>query len=143
MRMSLAAKGKIQAKPVLQEPYERVSREIASWPNIISATHWHLMHPTQIDGADFYVDEVELGHIHLNGELHIAFEPALSKPLVRAKLARRFKWGGSAGGWAESTIRSTADTEHAIWLFRLNYDHITGTPIDDLLSRIDGQVVAA
>ena len=54
----------------LKGPAQSVSAEIQSWPGIIAATHWFLYDRTQVDGADFYVGEKELGHIHLDGELH-------------------------------------------------------------------------
>ena len=136
MKLSLAEKGPIEPVPVLREPFERVSRTVASWPDMIAATHWHFMRRKEIDGADFYRSDEELGHIHLDGEIHLACPRDLTAPLLAAGLARRFAFSGINGGWAEFTIRTQADADHAIWLFRLNYDLIGGTPLPELLARI-------
>ena len=122
--MSLKQKGALRPPPALAEPFERVSQAIQGWPGIVAATHWHLSRNRQIDGADFYVGDEELGHLNLDGEVHLATILGLSVPLVRAGLARRFPCGGSYAGWVEVSIRTEADAEHAIWLFRLNYDRL-------------------
>lgn len=137
--MRLADKGEIQPPPVLDGSSQRVSLEVQTWPGIIAATHWFLYDRSTVDGTDFYVGEEELGHIHLAGEVHLATTPALQKALVAAKLARVFRY---AEGWVEFDIESEADADHALWLFRLNYDRITGVAPDALVTRIEDKAAA-
>ena len=69
--------------------------------------------------ADFYAGDDELGHLHLDGELHLATTIHLRHLLVAARLARPFAFGGSYAGWVEASIQNEADADHALWLFRL------------------------
>ena len=136
MKMSLKQKGALRPPPVLAEPFERVSQAIQAWPGIVAATHWHLSRNRQADGADFYFVAEEVGHLHLDGEVHLATNLELSAPLLEAGLARRFRFGGSYAGWVEMSILTEADAEHAIWLFRLNYDRLWGKAASGLIDRI-------
>lgn len=131
--MKLASKGPIQPPPVLKGPAQRVSREIQSWHGIVAATHWYLYDRSQVDGADFYVGERELGHIHLDGEIHLGLTPSLASLLIGQDLAEPFEWGDD---WVQYTIRKAADIDHAVWLFRLGYDRLAGTGIAALRQRV-------
>ena len=119
----LAHKGPFRPAPALVGPAGRVAETVAKWPGIIAATHWRLSRRDEIDGADFYVGEQELGHIHLDGEVHLATNLEMRKSLVEAGLARPFPWYKS---WVEVSIRDEADADHAIQLFRLNYCRLIG-----------------
>ena len=83
--MKLEQKGVIQSLPILPGPAEATSRSVQSWSGVIAATHWHLYRREQVDGADFYVGAEELGHLHLDGEAHLATSPGFEG---RADLAR-------------------------------------------------------
>src|SRR6476619_3214999 len=127
--MKLTEKGPIIAPPLLDGWAEVVSLEIQSWPGIISATHWFLNDRTQVDGADFYFGEKELGHIHLDGEIHLGLTRPLRKALTDAKLAEPFRW---AQNWVQFPITDQSSTQHAIWLFQLGYDRLKGTQFSEL-----------
>lgn len=99
--MRLKDKGPVIAPPVLSGWAQTVSLEIQSWPGIISATHWMLGNATQVDGADFYHRDSELGHIHLDGEIHLALTAELRKALIDSGLAQSFRWGAS---WVQFPI---------------------------------------
>src|SRR5262249_16181943 len=114
-----------------------VSKEIQSWPGIIAATHWYIEDRTQVDGADFYVGEKELGHIHLDGELHLVVTVGLRRRLIEAGLAEALPW---AEDCIQARISSSSDARKAVWLFKLAYDRLTGTPIPDLRRRISDAV---
>ncbi len=131
--MTLHEKGPIVPPPVLFGHAQSVSAEIRSWADVISATHWDLYRRDRPDGADFYVGDEELGHIHLNGEVHLATGNALCRSLLDAGLAERFPYGSD---WVLYTIGSETDAEHALWLFRLAYDRLKGAPVEDLQGRI-------
>ena len=122
--MKLSDKGQIKAPPVLKGPAELVSQEIQSWPGIVAATHWLLDDRTQVDGADFYVGARELGHIHLDGEVHLVATRTLAANLIARGLADQFAWSDA---WVQYPIRKRADMDHALWLFRLAYDRLKGT----------------
>src|SRR2546421_9217068 len=90
--MRLETKGEIRPPPKLKGPAQSVSSEIQSWPGVIAATHWFLYDRTQVDGADFYVGEKELGHIHLDGELHLCVTVGLRRRLIESGLAEALPW---------------------------------------------------
>lgn len=131
--MLLADKGLIAPPPLLEGPMQAASAEIQTWPGVIAATHWHLYRSTEIDGADFYVGEDELGHIHLDGEVHLATSLALREALLAKGLARPFPYYRS---WVECSIATEVDARHALWLFELNYRRLRGAKIAELLAEI-------
>ncbi len=133
--MKLSDKGRHVPPPVLNAPLQRLSEKIQSWPGIVAATHWHFSRNGQVDGADFYRGEEELGHIHLDGELHLAAPPALARALLGNGLARPFPWADT-NEWVLYHIRSEADAHHAERLIRLAYDHLGGTSEPELLGRV-------
>jgi hypothetical protein len=131
--MKLADKGPIVAAPVLKGWAQKVSLELQSWPGIVSATHWLLDDPTQVDGADFYVGERELGHIHLDGEIHLGLTRSLRKALIDAEHAEPFRW---AEDWVQFSIKNKGSAQHGLWLFRLGYDRLNGATAGELKRRI-------
>ena len=131
--MRLETKGEIRPPPKLKGPAQSVSLEIQSWPGVIAATHWFLYDRTQVDGADFYVGKKELGHIHLDGELHLGVTAGLRRQLIEAGRAEAFPW---ADDWVQAPISSRRDARSALWLFQLGYDRLRGVPIPDLRRRI-------
>lgn len=133
--MKLEEEGPIKPAPLLAGPGQKTAEAIQSWPAIISATHWDLYNRSRVDGADFYVNEAELGHIHLDGEVHLATTKTLGLPLLQRGLASRFPYS-AYGDWVLFTIRTEADADYATWLFRLNYDRLRGESIDALTERI-------
>lgn len=134
--MKLTEKGPINPAPVLAGPGQKTAEAIQSWPAIISATHWDFFNRSRVDGADFYVNDVELGHIHLNGEVHLAATSELGLALLQHNLANPLPYGKMYGDWVACQIRTDADADHATWLFQLNYDRIQGTPINALIERM-------
>ena len=138
--MTLAEKGPHVPPPRLAPRLEKVSLAIQHWPDVISATHWRFDAPGEVDGADFYVGEQELGHIHLDGEVHVPFPAPLRTALIDAGLARRFRWGND---FVEMTIRTSADAARATWLFQLSYDRLRGASTRALLARIKPATLAA
>ena len=127
--MKLEDKGPIKPPPRLTKFPQQVSKEIQSWEGIISATHWDLYERTKPDGADFYVGKTELGHIHLDGEVHLATGLTLAKALIKNKLAEKFLYGAD---WVTCPVNTTEEATHAIWLFTLNYRRIKGETIEEL-----------
>jgi Family of unknown function (DUF5519) len=114
------AKGVVAPPPRLDGPVGAVSDAIAAWPEVEATTHWHLNDRDRVDGIDFYVGADELGHIHLDGSIHLATNPALGAAMVAEGLGRPFPY---ARGW---TLASVGDrgVDGAVALFRRNYDRL-------------------
>ena len=134
--MKLTEKGPIKPAPVLTGPGQKTAEAIQLWPTIISATHWDLFNRSRVDGADFYVGEDELGHIHLNGEVHLAATSELGVVLLQRGLVSPLPYGKAYGDWVSFMIRTDADADHATWLFRLNYDRLRGESLAALTERM-------
>ena len=131
--MTLEEKGNIIPPPILSKYPEMASIEIQQWENIISATHWEIHNNNKPNGADFYMKAHELGHIHLDGMLHVPSTKEISKALIQAKLAEKFIY---AQNWVQFRIQNEATANHALWIFRLHYDRLCGTEDDQVLQRI-------
>lgn len=114
------AKGPLAPPPALAPPMQAVADAIAAWPEVEATTHWHLADQSLVDGIDFYVGPDELGHIHLDGSIHLATTPDLGAQLVAEKLARPFPW---ARGWTMASVDQLGGNA-AIALFRRNYDRL-------------------
>lgn len=134
--MKLTEKGPVKPAPVLAGPGQKTAEAIMSWPAIISATHWDLFNRSRVDGADFYVGESELGHIHLNGEVHLAATAGLGVALLQRGLVSPLPYGKAYGDWVSFMIRTDSHAGHATWLFQLNYDRLRGVSIAALTERI-------
>lgn len=123
MELSLGQKGPVFPPPILDEPYQTTISAVSGWKDIKAVTHWHLYKKSQVDGIDFYVKDRELGHIHLNGDVHLATNTFLRKQLVNRELASSFPYPGYED-WILFQINNLQNAQHAAWLFRLNYDRL-------------------
>ena len=119
--MARADKGPMAPPPLLAEPMRTVADAVAGWSGVVATTHWHLYRRSQVDGIDFYVGEQELGHIHLDGSIHLATSPTLGRDLVAEGRARPFR---HVHGWVEGEI-SSIGADAAVALFRRNYDWVS------------------
>jgi hypothetical protein len=131
--MKLSAKGHFAERPSLEGPAELVARNVEQWASVQARTHWQLADETIVDGADFYVDDRELGHLHLYPEAHIAMPRALRDAVIAAKLARPFHWSESFVVHGAKTRAEGLATE---WLCRLAYDRLRGVSLVELHKRI-------
>ncbi len=131
--MNLSRKGHFAARPSLEGPAERVARTVEGWPSVESRTHWQLGDETIVDGADFYVGERELGHLHLYAEAHIALPRALRDPVIAAGLARPFRYSDS---FVVHRVKTSAEVDATEWLFRLAYDRLEGVSLGALKTKI-------
>jgi len=138
MRMTLSEKGLVAPPPVLNGLFQTVSETIQGWNGVIAATHWHLFRSTEVDGADFYVGNEELGHIHLDGSVHLATSMPLKRALVARRFAQPFPYSGYED-WVQSKIQRPADADLALWLFGLNHRRLCGTPEAALLDEISAR----
>ena len=137
--MTLEEKGNFIAPPIMTTYPQIVSLAIQQWQNIIAATHWDLYDNSKVDGADFYVGKNELGHIHLDGSVHLATTRELRIPLLKNNLAKKFPYGGQYEGWVLFKIETESEAQQAIWLFQLNYERLMGVSIETLISKINNK----
>ena len=132
--IKLRNEGPIKPAPQLQGLAQSVSAEVQAWPDMLSVTHWQLGDPTRVDGAEFHVrDAGELGHIHLNSEIHLALTKPLRDQLVELRLAQPFVWNRA---WVTVQVASQTDADQALWLLRLGYDCLRLMPEEVLTRRI-------
>ena len=131
--MKLSEKGHFAVRPILEGPAESVACTVEQWASVHARTHWQLGDETMVDGADFYVGERELGHLHLFHEAHIALPPALRDAALAAKLARPFRWNDS---FVVHRVKTIAEAHATEWLFRLAYDRLQGVSLAALHRRI-------
>lgn len=113
-------KGPLAPAPVLAGSLGEVAQVISAWPDVLATSHWDLNDQTCLDGIDFYVADQELGHIHLDGSLHLATSPELGAAMIAQGLARRFPY---ASGWVCEKI-DTIGSDAAVDLFPRNYERL-------------------
>jgi hypothetical protein len=142
--MRLAEKGRYAPPPKLPRHAQRVSEALALWPGVHARTHWELGDESVIDGADFYLgdgaDANELGHLHLEGEAHVAMPAKIVSSLVAKGLGERFAYSRQI---VVFEVDSCAAADHALWLFQINYDYLRCAPIEELLARVGGRAAVA
>lgn len=128
--MTRAMKGPIEAPPALGQPLQSIVDVVAAWPGVTATVHWHLVHRSQVDGVDFYLGEAELGHLHVDGSIHLATSPELGSTLVAEGAARPFRY---LQGWVEEDARGIGQ-EAAVALFRRNYDELRSRDIGGMVT---------
>ena len=114
-------KGPIAPPPVLGGKLGAVSEIVTAWPGVTPTVHWDLDDHTRVDGIDFYVGDLELGHLHLDGSLHLATSPTLGAALIAEGLAKPFRY---AKGWVCENV-DRIGTGATIALLRRNYDRLS------------------
>ena len=139
--MKLSEKGRFAPPPKLEPKFaQALSETLASWSGVHARTHWQLGDESVVDGADFYVGDEELGHLHLDGDAHVAMGSALRNALVERGLARPFRWSREFVTWRVTSAGSQA---HAEWLFSLRLAALGGTSVESLLAAVTERASAA
>lgn len=132
--MKLSEKGRFAPPPRLEPTHaQALSETLASWKSVHARTHWLLGDESVVDGADFYVGDDELGHLHLDGDAHVAVGTALRDVLVERRLARPFRWSRAFVTWK---VSSAASREHAEWLFSLRLAALRGATPGALMAQV-------
>ena len=75
---------------------------------------------TRLTASTSNVGHDELGHIHLDGSIHLATSPQLGEELVAEGLGQPFVW---ARGWTLANV-SELGVEKSVAMFRRNYDRL-------------------
>ena len=135
--MTRREKGRVAPPPRLSGAPQVVADAVAAMPGVVVQAHWQIGSQTEVNGSDFYVGEEELGHIHLDGEAHVPLGATVVKALVKARLARRFRWSDSFAAV------DAHDVDNAAWVFALRRQQIAGLGEDEMLSLIHARSAAA
>ena len=130
--MKLSEKGTFAPPPKLPQHAQVVSDGVAGMEGVVARSHWLLGDEREVDGADFYLGDEELGHIHLDSEAHVFHSARVASALIAAGHGQRFPWSRNV---VVFPIRSRDDVKHALWLFRLSYDRRRGVREEELLAR--------
>lgn len=131
--MNLKEKGHFAPPPRLPRWAQKLSEDLAKQPGVEARTHWLLGDETQVDGADFYLGKEELGHLHLDGEAHVAQADAVRDALVERGLAHPFRWSHQ---FVTADISDAAGVERGAWLFSLRRRQLEGVPVAELLREV-------
>jgi len=108
----------------MKQAAERIRRELESWPGVHSAPH-------RFGGLEFRFDHREIGHLHGDRLADLPFPVKVRDDLIAAGRAERHHVMPESG-WISRYIRTDADVEDVIRLFRMSYDRPwrTGAPHD-------------
>jgi Family of unknown function (DUF5519) len=128
-----AEKGPVKPPPVIDGPLQAIVDAVSSWPGIDTTIHWHLFDKSRVDGVDFYFGEEELGHLHLDGSIHLATSASLGESLISEGAAKPFRY---QQGWVEEQVRRIGPGA-AVALFRRNYEHLQAQSSDTKNIRSD------
>jgi hypothetical protein len=128
--MTRTEKGRVALPPRLHSLFQATADAVVALPGVAAQAHWQIGSQTIENGVDFYVGEDELGHIHLDGSAHIPVGDDVVDVVVKARLARRFRWSRA---FVEV---DASDKDKTLWLFVLRHAQIEGATEDDILSRI-------
>lgn len=134
--MKLRNPGPVRAAPALDGLTGELAAVIGSWPGVASFTHWRLGSPGIVDGAEYHVGDLELGHIHLDGTAHIPVTSRIATMLEGKGLGRTPSWSDA---WITYPVRSASDLERASWLFRLAYARVRGASEEEVIGHIESR----
>jgi hypothetical protein len=93
---------------------ERIEHEIGSWPGV--TTHEH-----RFGGVEFRLGRREIGHLHGARWADLPFHKGIRDMLVDTGRAQPHHVLPHTG-WVSKQIRSHADVDEVIELFRLSYE---------------------
>lgn len=110
-------KGPWGPPPTLAGPAGEVAGLIASWPGVEASVHWHFSRRETADGADFYVGDEELGHIHCDGWAHIRLNRAARDAALKRGIGTPAPWAGY-DDWLHLRVDGPAAAAQAVELFR-------------------------
>jgi len=123
--------------PKLSKAAQQVAETVASWDGVCAhdrTSPWRVGHEQDIDGIGLYVDQKELGHIHLDSSAHVMLLSPVLNLVVDAGLAYRSEW---ATDQVVIAIEDPTTVKYATWLFELSYRQGPKTSARDIAAAID------
>jgi hypothetical protein len=106
---------KEEAMAIEQRPSERITEEVTSWPGVVAA-------PGRRGEFAFTVDRREIGHLHGDHSLHIAFPRRLWAELHAAGRIDYHPVFPGRPGFGARQLETDEDVRDAIALLLINYD---------------------
>ena len=100
----------------LASAFERIEKELMSWPGVTSGTH-------RFGGTEFRVDGREMGHIHGSSWADLPFPMTVRNELVEKGRASPHHVLPKSG-WVTFYIRSDDDVPTLLELFRMQYNRL-------------------
>jgi hypothetical protein len=97
-------------------PSEVIRQELMGWKGV--AIHEH-----NFVTVIFYVDEIEMGHLHGDSIADLQFPARLGKKLVREGYVSKHHIIPKSG-WVSREIQDAKDVEAVIELFRFQYNRL-------------------
>jgi len=98
-------------------PSEKIKKELLSWKGVT-------IHEHNFVTIMFYVDGIEMGHLHGDSIADLKFPAKVSKKLVKEGYVSPHHIIPKSG-WVSHEIRDNTDVEKVIELFRLQYENLT------------------
>lgn len=130
--MKLCNPGALIAAPVLEGRAAEIAAAVERLPGVVSHTHWLLDDPQTVDGAEYHLGDEAIGHIHLDGSVHLPMD-RLAAPLVDAGLATYTPWSRS---WVMLSHQPDTLTSDAVWLFELACNRVSNVNHAELLVQV-------
>jgi hypothetical protein len=93
---------------------DRIRNELESWPGVTSVPH-------RFGGLEFRFDHRELGHLHGDRLADLPFPVKVRDQLIAAGRALHHHVLPQTG-WISRTIKTDADVDDVIALFRMSYE---------------------
>lgn len=92
---------------------DRIQSEVESWAGITSGPH-------QFGAVEFLLNGAEIGHLHGDHLLDVAFSKTVRDALIAEGHAEQHHFAPDSG-WISFRLRERSDADHALWLLRLSY----------------------
>ena len=93
---------------------QAIVRQVGGWPGVTTGPH-------RFGGVELRYGRRELGHVHGNQLVDLPFPLLIREQLVSAGKAEPHHVHPESG-WVSVYIRSDADVDRVVELFRLNYE---------------------
>jgi hypothetical protein len=93
---------------------DTIVRQVSAWPGVTVG-------PNQFGGVELRFGRRELGHLHGNVLVDLPFPLLIREQLVLAGKAEPHHEHPDSG-WVSVLIRTIADVDRVVELFRLNYE---------------------
>ena len=135
--MKLRNPGPIRPAPDLHGQAATIAEAVERMVGVTAHTHWMRGDSKTVDGAEYHLGDLELGHVHLDGSVHLPMGP-LAASVVDASLAAYPPWSKT---WVSLAAQANGSASKAIWLFELAHAQASGLSHHNLLDRIRTRAV--
>jgi hypothetical protein len=110
---------------------KKLEAYVCQWPGISAGNH-------RFGGRVFRLGSSEIGHMHNDGALEIAFPRPLRDELLAQGLAEKHRTAPDSG-WVMFHVQGDIDVNHAVWLLRISYLRFVLKAVPDPAKRFDAE----